>query len=696
MGKQFAGIAVAGIVALASTAGAALDHQLLGTSSLEGLTDAILAECPGAGQLAFEPGTAADVAAAIRAGQQELAPMGRLPTPAEVCGTTNPDQAQSALVALDAVTLYTDGQHASCPGMEVRSNVCFQVEEHNGETGLQCPGCEPDGHTYCFGSEVLSPGTAWRDAVRIVYGGMTHDAGSDLARQDCNSDVRHSLSDQWLSLLSGECLPGTCAGLARAWRPADDDEATRVFLELVGLAGFPFCNGTDSEDVDPVRRACGPNDVVCELDGTMGLVVPVRVPKVDTPHPRQACQRGRFALGQAWLVSTGPRVYQCPETPAGFNIGTNCLAPTTEPATCTPDPGGYDPACPGGGTNCVVDQFTGIYQCRRGQFDCLSSRTNRNAYMSSGQDGRVFNRYLRESSGSLALEAGQPVVASYYRSSACGESRSILQAACLATDTPCSLGLGNREGLARVADAKVVALNGVEPTDLDVRRVLAKPADPLRYPLAFPLYVNTLDGFGNLSDPEEDALRSCYLAESTATSAASATGLVGLGGPPRCIDFNETRCNTITCQTDSDCAAGELGMCIAGYCKFACAAAADCSGGRECVGGTCSYESNDNSCATSVEFTIRVDVCPVITSVIVAPLTAPVGGTIGVSASATDADGDDLTYAWTADAGTFVAPNASLTTHTCETVGTHAITISVFDGVCVKSNTVDITCTPPS
>ena len=87
--------------------------------------------------------------------------------------------------------------------------------------------------------------------------------------------------------------------------------------------------------------------------------------------------------------------------------------------------------------------------------------------------------------------------------------------------------------------------------------------------------------------------------------------------------------------------------------------------------------------------------CPVITSVVVSPTTAGVGGTISVAATASDADPmETLTYAWTAPAmqGSFAAPSSASTTYTCTPAGPRPLTLTVGDGECEETFSVNVTC----
>jgi hypothetical protein len=80
--------------------------------------------------------------------------------------------------------------------------------------------------------------------------------------------------------------------------------------------------------------------------------------------------------------------------------------------------------------------------------------------------------------------------------------------------------------------------------------------------------------------------------------------------------------------------------------------------------------------------------CPTLSTLIAAPATVAPGGTINLSATAADADGDALSYSWTAAGGTFGSANAASTTF--KATGEQAVTITVTDGQCTDAATVAV------
>lgn len=87
---------------------------------------------------------------------------------------------------------------------------------------------------------------------------------------------------------------------------------------------------------------------------------------------------------------------------------------------------------------------------------------------------------------------------------------------------------------------------------------------------------------------------------------------------------------------------------------------------------------------------------PEIASVTATPSSAEVGGTVQLEVTATDPDGDTLTYSWTATGGTFDDPTLPNPVWTAPaTAGDYDITISVSDGATPVALTITITVTAP-
>jgi|GEM_PF-806985 len=71
---------------------------------------------------------------------------------------------------------------------------------------------------------------------------------------------------------------------------------------------------------------------------------------------------------------------------------------------------------------------------------------------------------------------------------------------------------------------------------------------------------------------------------------------------------------------------------------------------------------------------------PVISSVTADPTTVGVGASSTITCAATDADGDPLTYAWSADGGTVSASGSSVTWTAPSAAGEYTVSVTVADG----------------
>jgi len=88
-----------------------------------------------------------------------------------------------------------------------------------------------------------------------------------------------------------------------------------------------------------------------------------------------------------------------------------------------------------------------------------------------------------------------------------------------------------------------------------------------------------------------------------------------------------------------------------------------------------------------------VNACPAV-SVVVAPLRTRVGNTINLTATASDADGDPVTFTWSAARGAIAAPSSAATEYTCTEPGTVLIDLVAEDGNdCNVTRTVTVICT---
>jgi hypothetical protein len=101
------------------------------------------------------------------------------------------------------------------------------------------------------------------------------------------------------------------------------------------------------------------------------------------------------------------------------------------------------------------------------------------------------------------------------------------------------------------------------------------------------------------------------------------------------------------------------------------------------------------SCGTAsttggVRVGTEINRCAIVTSLSALPLSAEVGSTISLSATASAAG---ATFAWSATSGSFATPAAASTTYSCPSAGSHTITVSVTGGgsACTTADTDTVT-----
>jgi hypothetical protein len=95
---------------------------------------------------------------------------------------------------------------------------------------------------------------------------------------------------------------------------------------------------------------------------------------------------------------------------------------------------------------------------------------------------------------------------------------------------------------------------------------------------------------------------------------------------------------------------------------------------------------------------VAADNCPSITSAVAAPMRTSVGGTVAVSATASDPDrGDAVSFSWS-PAANFASPRSAVTSYRCAAPGRQTLTLTINDGhhptPCSAKATLEVDCVP--
>lgn len=93
---------------------------------------------------------------------------------------------------------------------------------------------------------------------------------------------------------------------------------------------------------------------------------------------------------------------------------------------------------------------------------------------------------------------------------------------------------------------------------------------------------------------------------------------------------------------------------------------------------------------------VAADKCPSITSAVAAPMQTSVGGTVGVSATASDPDrGEPVSFSWS-PAANFANPTSAVTSYVCPAAGRQTLTLTIADSrrpnPCTAKATLEVDC----
>jgi ABC-type phosphate transport system substrate-binding protein len=503
---------------------------------------------------------------------QKLGPMSRNLKSGEYCslsanGSSN-TTTEGLLIGLDA-----------CSNFAGTENACSTSLADAGRT-FKYPDPATGPSTYTVASSL--------DVLRLIYGGL-----DNTGAYNCAGDIRKSLVKQWSKLFSTDCAAGKCdgstngngtvqpVGLTHAWRRSDLSGTTDAFVSLVGFAGRgiggnplianaapaqnPFCNTPDAndntgatktlggqgdyKDKDPIRTPCDDNDTICELDGTLGLVLPVLLPDVSgvTAADEYPTNSGA-ACTSCVLSKTGDPTLACPKG------GPKKLGRCYQPATST------------------------------GDLHC-NANLSKKCFGDATGDGRVYNlpiktvqgsekgQYLLDSNGNLATGAfyriHQTAGATYSANNqTCQQPDDTAQIGCLTGADPCSMGFAGREG-DQQPNNQALATNGLLPTNQNALNLLdgkefcdathtcaagescnlifkqCFPTGEVVYPITRKLWVNTIFGFENLQGGEA-VLAACFGDNNNSGTAIVNRNFVKLPSPGvKCVDYDETASSTL-------------------------------------------------------------------------------------------------------------------------------------------------------
>ncbi len=620
-------IAASLALGLCASGASAQNRTMQGSDTLYDITQEMLSLC------AINPANLIYVGGGSGAGEnamssnpitQQIAPMSKFL--GSGCGKPAPLNVGRGIAhSLDAIgVLADDTEDTTCDVMRYTGSMPVAASA-NGNGSVECPNCvdsNADGvlDTYNF--------TEWQQALRIIFAGQHAPVAFDACSQAapptrgnatvgnpafskfCDSDVRHTLVNNWANMFETGCVDGECTALKHAFRRDDVSGTTDTFLALLSLPSIgnaPFCNGTEFDDNDPIRRPCDGNgqstggENVCRrttLAKETGNPAPTNpvwgaVTSAAAPSPA-----GRGDLGLVLPVVTPEFIAdQFPNnTPCAVNGFGGQFKYAPMPLSLLP---AAQQLCPNGVVRALNACLWPVDAS--GNFGCVNSATNRppigTVGFVSAMDGRVYNMTARRANGSIPTtprKSGNNVVqrplfnVGFYRihqrtlqtnasGSTCQEASSTNQIGCLVHASPCSIGFAGL-GADQQDPNKVLALgtpagtSSIAATEPNIRRLLQDCATgdfDERYPLSRKLYLNTLVGFENVTNTpvingvptltQEAQLVRCWQDRRFVDRAADVAGFITLtdkDAPGSC--FNQALPGDPTSfSTPTDCDLGD-------------------------------------------------------------------------------------------------------------------------------------------
>lgn len=330
----------------------------------------------------------------------------------------------------------------------------------------------------------------WAEALQLIYGGVDG-AGTPSA---CSAPARTELIKNWGSIWGEGCASGDCEALRFAFRPGDNNPLTKVFKKLVGIQSF--CNGSQSEDLDPLRTDCfDAEDIDWCPDGDLGVVQPIQLARNVGVYPRLGCVPGRMNFG--------------------FSVDGESLCP--------------DDSEPLAGYLCIYP-----LDCRD-RVGCISNYDNPSV-LNPLMDGRAYNLLqLNQDYERTELPEGFAPTSVFLNGKCTGGRdgrQTESQIGCLVNQIKCSMAFGSKN-----LQETAVTVNELGPlcsTELEADNqstiLGGKDIDGREqgYPLSRPFFftanqlpvVNGAFDCSKISDPQERALCSCMFRKDIMTLAA--------------------------------------------------------------------------------------------------------------------------------------------------------------------------------
>jgi hypothetical protein len=185
-----------------------------------------------------------------------------------VCGASDLTHAEGIVHSLDGLSIVANNANFATTACNGTIDPNCTADTSKGLVNVAGTVITPDGARTCavdadcnvagVKGEVCQTGVcryvvaSWKDALRILFAGMSVPNDTSLANRNCASPERKFLAANWNNLFQASaCVAtGVCpAGIKHAFRRNDESGTSDVFVSLLGLPGInltteiaPFCN----------------------------------------------------------------------------------------------------------------------------------------------------------------------------------------------------------------------------------------------------------------------------------------------------------------------------------------------------------------------------------------------------------------------------------------------------------------------
>jgi hypothetical protein len=331
-------IAISTFLAVGAGAAGVSALDIKGSDTLKELTRDILGndapftqDCGGtgntpAGTLVYVGTGSGNGQAALVGATQQIAAMSRgFNNGANICTVSDLTHAEGVVHSLDGLAIVANNTNFGTAACNGTVSASCAADTTKGLVNVAGTIITPDASRTCTTTADCNVGgvkgevcgaagvctyviASWRDALRILFAGMSVPADATLANRNCSSPERKFLAANWNNIFQANtCATGLCpAGVKHAFRRNDESGTSDVFQSLLQLPTINLTTGTA---------------VFCNV-ATNGFGSMNTTTGVFTPAPLADANSGALPTPPAGFAPIPP------PTAAGGAVGSRFFGPT--------------------------------------------------------------------------------------------------------------------------------------------------------------------------------------------------------------------------------------------------------------------------------------------------------------------------------------------------------------------------------